>query len=73
MNMKVGVIVFPGTNCDRDIAYVTQQLLGQPTRRVWHQETDISDLDVVVVPGGLVTETTCAVGRSLNFRLSCGR
>lgn len=50
--MKFGVVVFPGSNCDRDVAYVTRDLLHQPTRMVWHEETDISDLDVVVIPGG---------------------
>ena len=50
--MKFGVIVFPGSNCDRDIATVTQGLLGIETRMVWHQETDISDIDIVVIPGG---------------------
>jgi phosphoribosylformylglycinamidine synthase len=52
MIMKFGVIVFPGSNCDRDMAYVTGSLLNLPTRMVWHEETDISDLDVVVLPGG---------------------
>lgn len=50
--MKFGVIVFPGSNCDRDVATVTEGLLGQPTRMVWHQDTEIDDLDVVVIPGG---------------------
>ena len=50
--MKFGVVVFPGSNCDRDVAYVTRDLLHQPTRMVWHEETDIADLDVVVIPGG---------------------
>ena len=50
--MKFGVVVFPGSNCDRDVAYVTRDLLNQPTRMIWHEETDISDLDVVVIPGG---------------------
>lgn len=50
--MKFGVIVFPGSNCDRDVAYVTRDILQQPTRMVWHQETDISDLDVIIIPGG---------------------
>ena len=45
--MKFGVVVFPGSNCDRDVAYVTGDLLQQPTRMVWHEETDITDLDVV--------------------------
>lgn len=50
--MKFGVIVFPGSNCDRDILTVTQGLLSVPTRMVWHQETDIHDLDAIIVPGG---------------------
>ncbi|MEG3437410.1 phosphoribosylformylglycinamidine synthase subunit PurQ [Pannus brasiliensis CCIBt3594] len=50
--MKFGIIVFPGSNCDRDVDTVTRGILNQPTRFVWHQETDIADLDVVVVPGG---------------------
>ncbi|MEM7554183.1 MAG: phosphoribosylformylglycinamidine synthase subunit PurQ [Cyanobacteria bacterium P01_A01_bin.84] len=50
--MKFGVVVFPGSNCDRDVAYVSRDILKQPTRMVWHQETDISDIDVIVLPGG---------------------
>jgi len=50
--MKFGIVVFPGSNCDRDVAYVTRDLFGQPTRFVWHQDTDLDDLDVVVLPGG---------------------
>ncbi len=50
--MKFGIVVFPGSNCDRDVAYVTRNLLQLPTRMVWHQETDISDIDVIVLPGG---------------------
>ena len=50
--MKFGVIVFPGSNCDRDVAMVTSNLLQQPTRMVWHEDSDLSDLDVIVVPGG---------------------
>jgi phosphoribosylformylglycinamidine synthase subunit PurQ / glutaminase len=50
--MKFGIIVFPGSNCDRDVVYVTRDLLGQPTRTIWHEETDLHDVDVVVIPGG---------------------
>jgi phosphoribosylformylglycinamidine synthase len=50
--MKFGIIVFPGSNCDRDVAMVTRDVLQQPTRMVWHEESDLSDLDVVVIPGG---------------------
>lgn len=50
--MKFGILVFPGSNCDRDVAYVTRDLLHQPTRMVWHGESDLDDLDVIVIPGG---------------------
>lgn len=50
--MKFGIIRFPGSNCDRDVAYVTRDLLGLSTRMVWHADRDLSDIDVVVVPGG---------------------
>jgi phosphoribosylformylglycinamidine synthase subunit PurQ / glutaminase len=50
--MRFGIVVFPGSNCDRDVAMVPRDLLGQPTRMVWHEETDLGDLDVVVIPGG---------------------
>jgi phosphoribosylformylglycinamidine synthase subunit PurQ / glutaminase len=50
--MKFGVVVFPGSNCDRDVAYVTRDILQQPTRMIWHQDTDIFDLDVIIIPGG---------------------
>jgi len=50
--MKFGVVVFPGSNCDRDIVSVTSGVLQQPTRMIWHQETDISDIDAIVIPGG---------------------
>ena len=50
--MKFGIIVFPGSNCDRDAAMVVRDLLKQPTRMIWHEESDLTDIDVVIVPGG---------------------
>ncbi|RZM82571.1 phosphoribosylformylglycinamidine synthase subunit PurQ [Leptolyngbya iicbica] len=50
--MNVSVIVFPGANCDRDAAYVTRDLLGQPTQMIWHEDRDLQQADVVIVPGG---------------------
>lgn len=49
---KVGVIVFPGVNCDMDTFYVIKNVLGGNVRYVWHTETDLSDLSAVVLPGG---------------------
>jgi phosphoribosylformylglycinamidine synthase len=50
--MNVSVIVFPGSNCDRDAAYVTRDLLGQPTQMIWHEDSDLQNADLVIVPGG---------------------
>lgn len=50
--MKFGIVVFPGSNCDRDVETVTKRVFEQPTRMIWHQDTDIGDLDVIVLPGG---------------------
>jgi phosphoribosylformylglycinamidine synthase subunit PurQ / glutaminase len=52
MAVRFGIIVFPGSNCDRDVAWVTEGLLQQPTRMIWHEDSDLSDVDVVIVPGG---------------------
>ena len=50
--MTIGVIVFPGSNCDRDVQWATEGCLGMTTRRLWHEETDLSGLEAVVLPGG---------------------
>lgn len=50
--MKFGILVFPGSNCDRDIAWVTGGLMNQSTRMIWHEDSDLSDIDVVIIPGG---------------------
>jgi phosphoribosylformylglycinamidine synthase len=50
--MSIGVIVFPGSNCDRDVQWAAEGCLGLPTRRIWHEETDLDGLEAVVLPGG---------------------
>lgn len=50
--MKFGIVVFPGTWSERDTQYAVQDVLGQPARLIWHKETDISDCDAIVLPGG---------------------
>lgn len=47
-----GVVVFPGTNCDRDTYWVLHKVCRCKVRYVWHTETDLSDIDVVVLAGG---------------------
>ena len=49
--MKASVIVFPGSNCDRDIQVALEQF-QITTTMVWHQETCLPKSDLVVLPGG---------------------
>ena len=50
--MKAGIVVFPGINRERDMAIALELASGAKPRMVWHQETDLSGLDLVVLPGG---------------------
>lgn len=50
--MKAGVIVFPGSNCDRDMADALQRATGEKPAMIWHRETTLPKLDMVAVPGG---------------------
>jgi phosphoribosylformylglycinamidine synthase len=50
--IRFGVVVFPGSNCDTDTFWVVRDVLGCDARYVWHTETDISDLQCVILPGG---------------------
>ncbi len=51
--MKSAVIVFPGSNCDRDMAVALEQVTGEKPTMVWHRETGLPDgLDLIAIPGG---------------------
>lgn len=50
--MKFGVLQFPGSNCDQDAYRALADVLGQPTRYIWHKDTKLGDVDCVVIPGG---------------------
>lgn len=50
--MNASVIVFPGSNCDRDVARALEAAMGRPPHMVWHGETALPASDVIVLPGG---------------------
>jgi len=50
--MNAAVIVFPGSNCDRDVEVALQASMGRPPLRVWHRDADFPKVDLIVVPGG---------------------
>ncbi|WP_203289419.1 phosphoribosylformylglycinamidine synthase subunit PurQ [Metabacillus sp. cB07] len=50
--MKFAVIVFPGSNCDIDMFHAIKDELGEEAEYVWHDETDLSRFDGILLPGG---------------------
>jgi phosphoribosylformylglycinamidine synthase len=50
--MKAAVIVFPGSNCDRDVMVALGQSMGSDPIMVWHKETSFETVDLIVLPGG---------------------
>ena len=50
--MKTGVVIFPGSNCDRDMIYVVGKLMGQQVVELWHKDSDLQNCDVIILPGG---------------------
>ena len=51
-NFIVGVVVFPGSNCDRDLSWALEGCLDIRTKYLWHESSDLSDVDAIVLPGG---------------------
>ena len=49
---KFGIIIFPGTWSDKDCYYAINNILNNEARYIWHKETNIDDLDCLVLPGG---------------------
>src|SRR6187402_657960 len=50
--MKFGVVVFPGSNCDRDMEHVLGKVMGQQVEMLWHKEHSLRGCDFIVLPGG---------------------
>jgi phosphoribosylformylglycinamidine synthase len=50
--VNAAVVVFPGSNCDRDCEYVLSRVIGASVRMVWHRDAELPPVDLVVLPGG---------------------
>lgn len=50
--MKFGVVIFPGSNCDQDIIYVLEKIMGQQVVQLWHKDHNLQNVDFVILPGG---------------------
>lgn len=51
MTARIGVVLFPGTNCEHDIAWAVESIGGE-AKLLWHADTALGDVDAVVLPGG---------------------
>lgn len=52
MSKKIGVIIFPGSNCDHDAYHAMKHVMNADTTFLWHKDKEIGDPDLVIVPGG---------------------
>lgn len=50
--MKIGVITFPGSNCDQDILYVLKNTMGCEVANLWHKDHDLQGVNFIILPGG---------------------
>ena len=50
--MEIGIVVFPGSNCDADTLHLVRDVMGHGARFVWHEERELEGFDAVVLPGG---------------------
>jgi phosphoribosylformylglycinamidine synthase I len=49
---RIGVVVFPGSNCDHDAHFVASEVLQQEAVFLWHDDSNLKDADIVILPGG---------------------
>ena len=50
--MNFGVVIFPGSNCDKDIISCIERTVNQKVIELWHKDTDLQNCDVIFLPGG---------------------
>jgi phosphoribosylformylglycinamidine synthase I len=65
--MKCAVIVFPGSNCDRDADYAVTHVLGAQSELIWHKDHDLKGADVVILPGGFAHGDYLRTGAMARF------
>lgn len=66
MTAKVGVVVFPGSNCEQDVVEAVD-MIGGSGELLWHKDTHLSDVDAVVLPGGFAHGDYLRTGAMARF------
>jgi phosphoribosylformylglycinamidine synthase I len=67
MQMKFGVLVFPGSNCDHDTYHVISDVIGQPVTFLWHESSDLEHCDAILAPGGFAYGDYLRTGAIAHF------
>jgi phosphoribosylformylglycinamidine synthase subunit PurQ / glutaminase len=65
--MRFGVVVFPGSNCDEDAYHAAKDVFGQQAEYLWHKDTDLKEADVVILPGGFAHGDYLRTGAMARF------
>ena len=81
--MNIAVIIFPGSNCDRDISTAIKIITGKEPYPIWHQDSDLGKPDLVFIPGGFsfgdylrcgsIAAQSPAMNEVINYVLSGGK
>ena len=50
--MKISIVVFPGSNCDRDMQVAVRSVTGFEPKMIWHSDSDFEKTDLIILPGG---------------------
>ena len=52
MTKKIGVVIFPGSNCDHDVIYAIENIFQKEAVKLWHKDTELKSCDFIILPGG---------------------
>ena len=67
LQMKFGVLVFPGSNCDQDTYHVVSDVVGEPVEFLWHESSTLENCDAILVPGGFAYGDYLRTGAIAHF------
>src|SRR5919204_5147523 len=66
-DMKFGIVVFPGSNCDDDAYHAAKDVIRQQAEYIWHKDADLKGVDVVILPGGFAHGDYLRTGAMARF------
>ena len=67
--MRVTIITFPGSNCDRDVSVAIKKITGKNPSNIWHQENEVPNCDLIILPEVFLMEITCVAEPLLHTHL----